>query len=178
MEDFDRHHRVNVLALFELLQAAVPGMAERGYGRVVNVASIAGKRPSLFNLAYATTKAAQLALARGFADAHASRGVTVNSVLPGPVDTTLWAGILEATAAQRGAPVSEVVDGARAGVPRGRFADPTEVAAVAGFCVRRRRPTSPVRRGPSTVAPSRRSTEAHGQTRVAPPSTTSLAPVT
>ncbi len=133
VEDFDRHHRVNVLALFELLQAAVPGMAERGYGRVVNVASIAGKRPSLFNLAYATTKAAQLALARGFADAHASRGVTVNSVLPGPVDTTLWAGILEATAAQRGAPVSEVVDGARAGVPRGRFADPTEVAAVAVF---------------------------------------------
>ena len=44
---------------FELLRAAVPKMAERGFGRVVSVASIAGKRPSLFNLAYAVTKAAQ-----------------------------------------------------------------------------------------------------------------------
>ena len=132
-EDFDRHWRLNVLALFDLFQAAVPGMAERGYGRVVTVASIAGKRPSLFNLAYATTKAAQLALTRGFADAHSGRGVTVNSILPGPVDTELWNGILASTAAQRGASLDQVIAGAKAGVPRGQFADADEVAAVAVF---------------------------------------------
>lgn len=132
-EDFDRHWRLNVLGPFGLLQAAVPKMAQRGFGRVVSVASIAGKRPSLFNLAYAVTKAAQLALSRGFADAYASRGVTVNAVLPGPVDTTLWASILEQTAVARGAAVADVVAQAEAGVPRGRFADPSEVAAVVVF---------------------------------------------
>jgi len=132
-DDFDRHWRLNVLGPFELLQAAVPKMAERGFGRVVSVNSIAAKRPSLFNLAYAVTKAAQLALSRGFADAYASRGVTINSILPGPVDTTMWARVLEETAVVRGAALEDVVAQIQAGVPRGRFADPNEVAAVVVF---------------------------------------------
>ena len=132
-EDFDRHWRLNVTGPFELLQAAVPKMAERGFGRVVSVASIAGKRPSLFNLAYGATKAAQLALSRGFADAYAARGVTVNSILPGPVDTTLWASVLEQMAAARGDALADVVAQTKAGVPRGLFADPNEVAAVVVF---------------------------------------------
>ena len=59
--------------------------------------------------------------------------MTVNSVLPGPVDTTLWASILEQTAVARGAAVADVVAQAEAGVPRGSFADPSEVAAVVVF---------------------------------------------
>ena len=132
-EDFDRHWRLNVIGPFELLRAAVPKMAERGFGRVVSVASIAAKRPSLFNLAYAATKAAQLALSRGFADAYASRGVTINSILPGPVETTMWARVLEETAVVRGAALADVVAQIQGGVPRGRFADPSEVAAVVVF---------------------------------------------
>jgi NAD(P)-dependent dehydrogenase (short-subunit alcohol dehydrogenase family) len=132
-EDFERHWRLNVLAPFGLLRAAVPAMARRGWGRVVNVSSIAGKRPSTFNLAYAVTKAGQLALSRGFADTHAGQGVTVNSVLPGPVDTKLWMNLLQETAAARGAAVEDVVAQAQAGVPRGRFGTDDEVASVVLF---------------------------------------------
>ena len=57
-----------------LMRAAAPVMAEREWGRIVNVASSAGKRPSLTNVAYSVTKAAQLSLSRAFADAYASRG--------------------------------------------------------------------------------------------------------
>jgi len=132
-EDFERHWWLNVIAPFHLLGATVPRMAQAGGGRVVNVVSIAGKRPSLFNAAYSVTKAAQLALSRVFADAYAGRGVNVNAVLPGPVDTELWRGILEDGAAAAGEPVEAVVARAKAGVPRGDFATEDEVAAVIGF---------------------------------------------
>jgi len=131
--DFDRHWRLNVIAPFHLLRATVPGMAERGGGRVVIVASIAGKRPSLFNIAYSVTKAAQLALSRVWADAFARRGVTVNAVLPGPVQTDLWQGLLEETAAAAGVAVEDVVAGAKAVVPRGDFASKDEIAGVIVF---------------------------------------------
>ena len=67
-------------------------MAERGWGRIVNVASSAGKRPSLTNAAYSVTKAAQLSLSRVFADTWADRGVLVNAVAPGAVASALWVG--------------------------------------------------------------------------------------
>ena len=72
------------MASMRLMRAFAPGMAERGWGRIVNVASSAGKRPSLTNAAYSVTKAAQLSLSRVFADTYADRGVLVNAVAPGP----------------------------------------------------------------------------------------------
>src|SRR3954468_20162783 len=74
------------------MRAAAPRMAERGRGRIVNVASSAGKRPSLTNVAYAVTKAAQLSLSRAWADLWAGKGVLVNAVAPGPVASELWMG--------------------------------------------------------------------------------------
>lgn len=132
-EDFERHWRLHVLAPFALLQAAVPKMAQRGYGRVVTVTSIASKRPSLFNLAYAAVKAAQLSLTRGYADSFARRGVTVNSILPGPIDTEMWAGVLEQTAIDRELPLADVIAQAEASTQRGRFGTPDEAAAVIAF---------------------------------------------
>ena len=132
-DDFERHWQLHLLAPFALFQAAVPKMAERGYGRVVSVASIASKRPSLFNLAYAVVKAAQLSLTRGYADSFARQGVTVNSILPGPVDTEMWAGVLEQTARDRGVPLPEVIAQAEASTQRGQFATPDEVGAVIAF---------------------------------------------
>ena len=82
-----------------------PGMAERGWGRIVNVASSAGKRPSLTNAAYSVTKAAQLSLSRVFADTWADRGVLVNAVAPGAVASSLWVaegGLADQTAAAQG----------------------------------------------------------------------------
>ena len=83
-DDWNGLWELHVMASMRLMRAFAPGMAERGWGRIVNVTSSAGKRPSLTNAAYSVTKAAQLSLSRVFADTYAPRGVLVNSVAPGP----------------------------------------------------------------------------------------------
>src|SRR3954465_3793829 len=88
--DWNGLWELHVMASMRLMRAFAPGMAERGWGRIVNVASSAGKRPSLTNAAYSVTKAAQLSLSRVFADTYAKAGVLVNSVAPGPVSSPLW----------------------------------------------------------------------------------------
>ena len=72
-EDWQLQWDLNVMASMRLMRAFVPQMAERGWGRVVNVASSAGKRPSLTNAAYSVGKAAQASLSRVFADTYARR---------------------------------------------------------------------------------------------------------
>src|SRR3954469_22747274 len=89
-EDWNGLWELHVMASMRLMRAFAPGMAERGWGRIVNVTSSAGKRPSLTNAAYSVTKAAQASLSRVFADTYASQGVLVNSVAPGPVSSGLW----------------------------------------------------------------------------------------
>ena len=91
-DDWNGQWELHVLASMRLMRAFAPGMAERGWGRIVNVASSAGKRPSLTNAAYSVTKAAQLSLSRVFADTYAAQGVLVNAVAPGAVASGLWIG--------------------------------------------------------------------------------------
>src|SRR3954451_2506766 len=91
-DDWPGQWELHVMASMRLMRAAAPRMAEAGWGRIVNVASSAGKRPSLTNVAYAVTKAAQLSLSRAWADLWADKGVLVNAVAPGPVATGLWTG--------------------------------------------------------------------------------------
>ena len=88
-DEWEEQWQLHVMASLRLMRAAAPRMAERGWGRIVNVGSSSGKRPSLSNAAYSVTKAAQHALSRVFADAYADRGVLVNAVAPGPVETPL-----------------------------------------------------------------------------------------
>jgi 3-oxoacyl-[acyl-carrier protein] reductase len=131
-EQWDLH----VMAPLALMRTAAPRMADRGSGRIVNVCSSSGKRPSLTNAAYAVTKAAQLSLSRVFADAYARRGVLVNAVAPGPVETSLWLaeGGLADQVAQAGSKTpEEVLDEARDKIPSGRFGTADEVAAVIVF---------------------------------------------
>jgi 3-oxoacyl-[acyl-carrier protein] reductase len=111
-------------------------MAERGWGRIVNVSSSAGKRPSLTNAAYSVTKAAQLSLSRVFADSYADRGVLVNAVAPGAVATPLWigdGGLGDQTGAPQGLSRAEALAAQAAKIPLGRLAEPDEVAAVIAF---------------------------------------------
>ena len=118
------------------MAAAAPRMAAAGGGRIVNVCSSSGKRPSSTNPAYAVAKAAQLMLSRVFADAYAGDGVLVNAVAPGPVETGLWmgpGGLAEQAAAARGESVDEVLKSQRAKIPLGRFGSEDEVAAVIVF---------------------------------------------
>src|SRR4051795_11019998 len=115
---------LHVMASMRLMRAFAPGMAERGWGRIVNVASSAGKRPSLTNAAYSVTKAAQLSLSRVFADTYAARGVLVNAVAPGAVASSLWmaeGGLLDQTAAARGISREEALQAQADKVPVGRF---------------------------------------------------------
>ncbi|MBV8945184.1 MAG: SDR family oxidoreductase, partial [Solirubrobacterales bacterium] len=89
-EEWQGQWELHVMAPMRLMRAAAPAMADRGWGRIVNVCSSSGKRPSGTNMAYSVTKAAELSLSRAFADLYAGRGVLVNAVAPGPVGGELW----------------------------------------------------------------------------------------
>ncbi len=89
-EDWRAQYEINVMAPLRAMRAAAPAMAERGWGRIVNVCSTAGKRPSAAMPEYSVAKSAELSLSRLFADRHARSGVLVNAICPGPVDSELW----------------------------------------------------------------------------------------
>ncbi|MCK9250831.1 MAG: SDR family oxidoreductase [Solirubrobacteraceae bacterium] len=133
-EDWDAQWRINVLAPHALLLAATEDLAVApDGGRVVLVSSSSGKRPSASNMAYSVTKAAQLSLSRAWADRLAGRGVRVNAVTPGPLDSEMWldpGGLADQTAAATGASRDEALRIARGRVPLGRFGTPDEIADV------------------------------------------------
>src|SRR5215211_688962 len=89
-DDWQAAWELNVMAPLRATRAAIPGMVERGWGRVVNVCSSAGKRPNPQTPEYSVAKAAELSLSRVFADVYAKRGVLVNAICPGPAKTELW----------------------------------------------------------------------------------------
>lgn len=135
-EDWLDQYALHVLAPMRLMRLAAPRMAACGGGRIVNVCSSAGKRPSQNNGAYSVTKAAQLSLSRLFADAHAASGVLVNAVAPGPVSTGLWlgeGGLADQAAQRAGTSREQALAAQQAKVPLGRFAEPGEIADVIAF---------------------------------------------
>jgi 3-oxoacyl-[acyl-carrier protein] reductase len=134
--DWQAQWELHVMAPMRLMRAAAPRMAERGWGRIVNVSSSAGKRPSLTNAAYSVTKAAQLSLSRVFAQRYAADGVLVNAVAPGATATELWlaqGGLADQNAAARGGSREDALAAQEAQVPLGRFATPQEIADVIVF---------------------------------------------
>jgi 3-oxoacyl-[acyl-carrier protein] reductase len=135
-DDWIGQFELHVMASMRLMRAFAPAMAERGWGRIVNVASSAGKRPSLTNAAYSVTKAAQLSLSRVFADTWADRGVLVNAVAPGAVASSLWTaegGLADQTAAAKGTTREEALAAQAAKIPLGRLATEEEIANVVVF---------------------------------------------
>lgn len=135
-EDWQAQWDLHVMAPMRLMRALAPAMAERGWGRIVNVSSSSGKRPGQRNIAYSVTKAAELSLSRAFADYYADRAVLINSITPGPVGTELWmgpGGLADQVAKARGKSREEVLDSVAGGVPLGRFGTEDEMAAVIVF---------------------------------------------
>ena len=135
-DDWNGQWELHVLAPMRLMRHAAPRMAERGGGRIVNVCSSAGKRPSLTNAAYSVTKAAQLSLSRVFADSFAAQSVLVNAVTPGPVASPLWleeGGLADQTGDAKGLSRQQALDAQAERVPLGRFAEPGEIADVIAF---------------------------------------------
>jgi 3-oxoacyl-[acyl-carrier protein] reductase len=134
--DWQGQWELNVMGPMRLMRAAAPRMAAAGGGRIVNVCSSSGKRPSLTNVAYSVTKAAQLSLSRHYADRYAGDGVLVNAVAPGPTTSSLWVdegGLADQAARARGISREEALAAQQAKVPLGRFAEPEEIAAVIVF---------------------------------------------
>jgi 3-oxoacyl-[acyl-carrier protein] reductase len=136
-EDWDAQWQLNLRGPERLMRAAAPLMAEQGWGRIVNVSSTSGKRPSPRDVAYSVAKAAQLSLSRAYADAWGAKGVLVNAVAPGLTASELWkgkGGLADQTVAAGGAEDRRAAMAAAASrVPLGRFAEPAEVAAVIVF---------------------------------------------
>ncbi len=136
-EQWRHQWELHVMAPMRLMRAIAPVMAERGWGRIVNVSSSSGKRPSAtIEMPYSVTKAAVLSLSRAFADRFARHGVLVNAVTPGPVADELWlapGGMADQNAAAQGINRDEVLKATANRVPRGRMASAEEIASVIVF---------------------------------------------
>ena len=135
--DWQAQWEVHVMAPMRLMSALAPAMAEAGEGRIVNVASSSGKRPSQrLDASYSVTKAAQLSLSRLFAEAFADKGVLVNAVAPGPVETPVWTdegGLADQIARRSGKTREDVLAATGGGMPIGRMGSEDEIAAVIVF---------------------------------------------
>jgi 3-oxoacyl-[acyl-carrier protein] reductase len=135
-EEWQVQWSLNVMAPMRLIRAAAPQMARRGWGRIVNVSSSSGKRPSGMNMAYGVTKAAMLSLSRSFADLFASQGVLINAITPGPIAGDAWladGGLAEQRAAKAGRSKQELLESVAQGLPIGRMGSNEEIAAVITF---------------------------------------------
>ena len=136
-EDWYAQYELNVMAPLRAMRAAAPAMAESGWGRIVNVCSTAGKRPSAAMPEYSVAKAAELSLSRLFADRYAKTGVLVNAICPGPAESEMWmepGGLLDQSQGMSGASSrEEALAEAGSKRPIGRLADPAEIAAAIVF---------------------------------------------
>ncbi|HWW67610.1 MAG TPA: SDR family oxidoreductase [Solirubrobacterales bacterium] len=136
-EDWRAQYELSVMAPLRAMRAAAPPMAESGWGRVVNVCSTAGKRPSAAMPEYSVAKAAELSLSRLFADRYAKSGVLVNAICPGPVESGMWmepGGLLDQSREMTGAASrEEALETAASKRPIGRLAKVGEIAAAIVF---------------------------------------------
>jgi len=136
-EDWYSQYELNVMAPLRAMRAAAPSMAKQHWGRIVNVCSTAGKRPSAAMPEYSVAKAAELSLSRLFADRYAKQGVLVNAICPGPVEAELWmepGGLLDQSHQMSGAESrEEALAEAGAKRPIGRLAEVGEIAAAIVF---------------------------------------------
>lgn len=126
VDQFDQTLAVNLRAPFLLSQAASVGMAERGWGRIVNVASVAARTGGLSDSAvYAASKAGLVSLTRSFARHLGGSGLTANAINPGGIATPMANAQFERS--------SELLDRVLAQIPAGRLGEGREVAAVVSF---------------------------------------------
>jgi NAD(P)-dependent dehydrogenase (short-subunit alcohol dehydrogenase family) len=132
---FRRLMAVNFESVVTATQAVLPGMVERGFGRVISVASVAGLKGYPYVSAYCASKHAVIGLTRALAQEVAKTGVTVNAVCPGYVDTDLVRDGAARIAEKTGRPAEEIAAGFHRDNPMGRFVRPEEVAGAVVWLV-------------------------------------------
>jgi len=135
LEEWNRYFAVNVTGTFLCTQAMTPGMLAAGWGRVVNVASIAGKMGAPYISLYASTKHAVVGFTRALAAEFALRGVTVNAVCPGYVDTEMTSESVARIVGKTGIAPEQALDYMRKTSPQNRLFTAEEVAyVIASLC--------------------------------------------
>ena len=132
-ESWSRVQRINVDGAMRLMQLAIAGMATRGSGRIINIASIAGKAGLRYSAAYTASKHALLGLTRSVALDYAARGVTLNCVCPGWVQTEMIETTLQNIQEKTGRSREEATHSLVKDVPMARLIAPEEVAALVAF---------------------------------------------
>src|SRR6266446_4256603 len=118
-EEWERVHAINLNGVFYANRAAIPKMKENGYGRIVNVASIAGKEGNPMAGAYSSSKAAVIGMTKAIGKDLARTGVLVNCVAPAVIETPILEGITQ-----------EHIEYMVERIPMGRMGSPEEVASL------------------------------------------------
>lgn len=122
LEAWNRELSINLTGAFQCIQGVIPGMAVRGWGRIINISSVAALMGAAAQVAYAASKAGLLGLTKTVAREYGAQGVTCNAVLPGLIATPL---VLSMPEDLRAATIR--------GVPAARLGQPAEVAALVTF---------------------------------------------
>lgn len=119
---------INLTGALHMLHAVLPGMAERQYGRIVNVASDAARGGSSGEAVYSACKGGLMALSKTLAREHARHGITVNVVCPGPTDTALLAGVAEGARDP-----AKLIEAFKSAIPLGRLGQGDDLASAIAF---------------------------------------------
>lgn len=133
LDDWNRLFAVNATGAFLCLKAFLPGMIDRRWGRVVNVASIAGLSADRYIAAYAASKHALVGLTRAAAAETAAHGVTVNAVCPGYLATDMTSESIARISRATGRSGEQALEAILQTTPQRRLIDPDEVAAAIAY---------------------------------------------
>ncbi|MGD2044891.1 MAG: 3-oxoacyl-ACP reductase family protein [Gemmatimonadota bacterium] len=131
LEEWNRVQSINVTGTFLCTRAVLQGMLDRQWGRIVNIASVAGLRGSKYIAAYCASKHAQIGFTRALAAEVADQGITVNAICPGYVDTPMTEYSVVQITEKAGVTPDEALQHILATSPQGRLIRPEEIAAVA-----------------------------------------------
>lgn len=127
-DDWSRLIDINLVGALHMHHAVVPGMVERGGGRIVNVSSDAARVGSSGEAVYAACKAGLVAFSKTMAREHSRHGITFNVVCPGPTDTALLATVTDAAANPE-----KLREAFRRSIPMGRLGQPDDLAGAILF---------------------------------------------
>src|SRR2546421_9608016 len=123
IEEWERVLRINLTSQFLCCRAVAPHMVKAGYGRIVNIASVAGKEGNPNAVAYSASKAGVIALTKSLGKELASYDIAVNAITPAAARTAIFDQMSQ-----------EHIDYMLSKIPRGRFVAVEEIAALVAFC--------------------------------------------